>query len=276
MSNALTPTRPTENSMSSQDPLPGGAPAVRPGRPLATWPLSPVRAWTAAAGLAVGGVVLTAAGSAMGQVLKLAEIPAVYLLAAVIALSALVGLVIMGRSRPAIADYGFRRPENLRAIAWALPVFALPVVVWLTTPPTLSTSAMPAFALLTVAVGFNEEIWFRGLVPAALRRLGQRTAILGAAVLFGVLHLANAAAIQDPLYLALQVVLAFLVGWVFGEIVALTGSLWPGIAWHAVYDFSAYIGGDALTTAGLAGIAVIDLVLLGYGLWLWQRIPATR
>lgn len=49
----------------------------------------------------------------------------------------------------------------------------------------------PAHRVLTVAVGFNEEIWFRGLSQAVLRVRGTRYAVVWGSVLFGVLHLAS-------------------------------------------------------------------------------------
>ena len=128
--------------------------------------------------------------------------------------------------------------------------------------------------LLCCAVAFNEEIWFRGLMLAALRQLGTRSATCFAAALFGVLHLANALGGKSPLYLVLQLVLAFLVGLVLSEAVAITGSLWIGIAWHFAYDFTAMLSGDALTPTTLIAVGVIDLVLLVLAVVWWRKLPA--
>lgn len=131
-----------------------------------------------------------------------------------------------------------------------------------------------AYAVLTVAVGFNEEIWFRGLAQAALRRLGTRAAILGGSLLFGVLHLSNAAGGKSPLYLVLQAVYAFEVGAALAAIVAITRSLWVGICWHFLYDLTAFSTGDVLTGNALVGVAIMMALLAAYIGWLWRRLPA--
>lgn len=244
------------------------------GRALASWGLRPVLAWIVAFAVSLGGLILTAVGAAMGQVRGLDEASSVYLLAGFVAASAIVGALLMVVTRRPVSTWGFRRPANARVVWWGLPLLALPVVVLVTTPPAVAPTMLLPYALLTIAVGFNEEIWFRGLAQAALRRFGHRVAIVGAAGFFGLLHLANVLNGKSALYLVLQLVLAVLVGFVLAEIVAITGSLWIGICWHFAYDFSAYVGGDALTPLGLVGVGVMYAILVVVGVRLWRRLPS--
>ena len=130
------------------------------------------------------------------------------------------------------------------------------------------------YGVLSVCAGFNEEIWFRGLLLATLRRLGTRRAIIGASVMFGALHLTNFFAGRPPLYLVLQFAFACLVGFVLAELVAITGSLWVGIGWHFVYDWAALSTGDELTIAALAGLAIATALLTAFAVWLWRKLPA--
>ena len=118
--------------------------------------------------------------------------------------------------------------------------------------------------MLTVCVGINEEVWFRRLVLAALRGLGDRRASSRAP--------ASSAPCtwqcrlrQVGLYLLLRAVFAAEVGVVLGALVALTHSLWIGVAaWHLVYDLTAYCTGDPSTADALAGVIVMMIVLAGY------------
>lgn len=66
--------------------------------------------------------------------------------------------------------------------------------------------------LFTVAVGFNEELYFRGLSFSFLSRIGRKQAVIGSAVVFGVLHAANALSGTNPLEVLLQIAFAFLAG----------------------------------------------------------------
>lgn len=241
-------------------------------RPLATWQ---TRApWLWAIVLGIGGTLLTAFGSGYSQVRQLDPLSATYAQSVFIALSALVGLAVMWRTRPSLAAYGFRRPRHLDRALWLLPLAALPVILVGFVGVHVTPAQVAAYLVLAAAVGFNEEIWFRGLVLASLRGLGERHAIVGGSAVFGALHLANVFTGRDPLYLALQFAFACLVGLVLAELVAITGSLWIGIGWHLVYDLVALSTGDELTPAALAGLAIMTAVLVAYAVWLWRHLPA--
>lgn len=147
------------------------------------------------------------------------------------------------------------------------------MIVFAATGYGVDGALVPGFAWLAIAAGFNEEIWYRGLVLSLFRSRGTRPAIVVSSILFGVLHLVNLAGGKSVLYAVLQLGFAALFGFVCAELYAVTGSLWPAILWHLTYDFTAYIGGDALTSAALVGL-VLQVALLGaYAGWLWRRLP---
>lgn len=252
--------------MSQQAATDGG------GRPVATWQTK--RPWLLAILVGIGGTLLTAFGVGFSQARHLDPVSATYVQAAFVGLSALVGLAVMWRTRPSLAAYGFRSPLHLDRALWLLPLFAVPVVLVAVTGITVSPAQAAAYGALAVCVGFSEEIWFRGLLLAALRRLGTRTAIIGGAAVFGALHLTNFFAGLPPLYLGLQFVFACLVGFVLAELVTITGSLWLLIGWHAVYDLAAFSTGEDLTPAALAGLAISTAMLAGYSIWLWRKLPS--
>ena len=241
------------------------------GRPLATWQTK--RPWLWAILVGIGGTLLTAFGIGFSQVRHLDPVAATYAQSAFIALSAVLGLAVMWRTRPSLADYGLRSPKRLDGALWLLPMFSVPVILVAVVGITVTPVQAVAYAALSLSVGFNEEIWFRGLLLATLRRLGSRTAIIGGSMVFGALHLTNFFGGSPPLYLGLQFAFACLAGFVLAELVAVTGSLWLGIVWHFVYDLTAFSTGEELNMAGLIALVTTSAVLAAYAVWLWRKLP---
>lgn len=128
-----------------------------------------------------------------------------------------------------------------------------------------------AYLSLWIAVGFNEEIWFRGLLLAALRGRGDRFAIVAGAVIFALLHLGNIFTGQPVVYIVGQQALALLVGIVLAGMVIACRSLWIGIIWHAVYDYAAWLTGDSFDTAGLISLFGTLALLAVQAVWWWPR-----
>lgn len=226
--------------------------------------------WIAAVLCALVPVVFTAVGSAVGQVLELGDTEAVWVIAAAVAVSALLGLLVMAASRQRYSSYGYRRPVNVRRAWWFVPPLITMLLVLLTGGVAISGQMIAATAVLVIAVAINEETWFRGIVLALLRPAGIRTAIIGSSALFGVLHLANLAGGADLAGALLQVAFAVLFGVIAAELAVLTGSLWPAIGWHAAWDFVSYLGGDAATPLALVGVGIACVVMLVYAVILWR------
>jgi len=241
------------------------------GRPLATWQTR--RPWLWAVLIGIGGTILTAFGVGFSQVRQLDPLSATYAQAAFVGLSALAGLAVMLWTRPSLAEYGFRSPVHLDRALGLLPLLAVPVVLVAVVGIRVTPVQAAAYCVLSLSVGFSEEIWFRGLLLATLRRLGTRTAIIGGSAVFGTLHLTNFFAGREPLYLVLQFAFACLVGFVLAELMAITGSLWIGIVWHFVYDLCALSTGDDLSPAALVGVACATAILAAYSVWLWRTLP---
>ena len=87
---------------------------------------------------------------------------------------------------------------------------------------------------MAAAAGLGEELLFRGLVQAGLAKLipgaaGVWIALVVASLVFGIFHWLNTT----------YAFLAALAGLYFGLLLMATGSLWPPIVAHALYDFVA-------------------------------------
>jgi membrane protease YdiL (CAAX protease family) len=91
--------------------------------------------------------------------------------------------------------------------------------------------------LMVLGVGFNEEVWFRGIVLTGYRRtMDDNRAIAVTAVLFGLGHLVNAALGLSVADVLTQVVATTVGGIVFGVIRVRTGSIFPAVVTHGLYD----------------------------------------
>ncbi len=77
-------------------------------------------------------------------------------------------------------------------------------------------------ALLTP---FGEELLFRGVIANALNRYGAWAGVVGSAAIFAVVH--------GPSVILLN---AFMIGLIAGVLFRRTGSIWPCVVVHAVYN----------------------------------------
>jgi membrane protease YdiL (CAAX protease family) len=136
-------------------------------------------------------------------------------------------------------DVGFSRFRVLPAsrLMW-LPTIYLAVFAGIAITLGLPSGRSLAFILVnTCFVGLSEELMFRGILFSGLRsRLGPRSSIWICCILFGAIHVLNA--FQTGLVEAamLQAVAAFMTGTLFLALRMRTGSLFPVIVLHAVWD----------------------------------------
>jgi hypothetical protein len=161
----------------------------------------------------------------------------------------LVSVVALFRWR----DLGLNRPVSWRSLRllWLPAIYlllflAIDVAVG---PPPLATIG---FLLLnTVLAAISEELMFRGVLFSALRtRLRPWLAIVITTVLFGSVHLLNFSMIGDLRTTGTQAVAAAMSGTLFIAIRLRTGSLYPAIAFHALWDF-----GSLMAIAGVLSLA---------------------
>lgn len=128
------------------------------------------------------------------------------------------------------------------------------------------------YFLFTFAVGFAEELYFRGLIAKALERWSLHHAIFISSILFSVGHFLNLLAGATFANTLLQVIFAFIFGIVAVEISFMSGSLSIPILWHTIHNFISLIT-MANDNKWFIIIEIIQgLVLILYGFFLWTRI----
>ena len=175
-------------------------------------------------------------------------------------LSLIIAAVLLAITTTAL---GWWRPalfERHRSVRW--PIIAPILMVIALAFNLVSTDwgtydgGFFAASLVILLVGFTEELTTRGLLLTALRsRLAEVWVWLITSVLFGAMHLLNAASGQELGPTLQQVGFAFVVGTVFYILRRVTGTLIWAMVLHGLWDFSTFaIGhGAAGPLAGLGG-----------------------
>lgn len=219
--------------------------------------------------------LLTAVGAAAAQVAALEDAAAFLIMTAPVAVSVLLGLLLMARSGQTLSFYGFRRPAagSLRLVWLFIPLLLLELTPLIVYGPSAFNGSIGLYAstlLFTIVVGFNEELYFRGLVIGFLHSKGPKAAVVGSAIIFGILHAVNALNGRNLWEVLLQVSFAFLVGLALALIVSITKSLWVGILWHTVHNFISYSTEAVVDQTALIVVSVQVLILLVYSIAMWK------
>ncbi|HVP01522.1 MAG TPA: CPBP family intramembrane glutamic endopeptidase [Solirubrobacteraceae bacterium] len=260
----------------------GGHPAPPAERPELPEGVSPTpvgprwRAWTAwvalvagFAGAIAGAIALAIVAAALGASLE-SPPPSVNILGTVIQDLCLVGAAIFmarlgGRPRP--WDFGLRPTRLWPAVGWGLTVwvaFFLFTAAWVavlglqstddTLPKSLGVdrsdvALMSVAALVCVVAPICEEFFFRGYFFTALRSWrGVLPAAVITGAVFGAIHAGSSA-------IGFLVPLGFF-GFMLCLLYARTGSLYPGVAVHALNNCTAF-GVSQHWTAAEIGICVV-------------------
>ena len=178
----------------------------------------------------------------------------------------------------------FKRPI-LRPFLVILPCFAIavnnfPILSVLMGDAALGTNATDyvVYALLCLAVGFFEEVAFRGCVfTVALERMTKITspawrvfaACVVSSALFGLVHLANLFTGASVGYVLLQVCYSFLIGGMCAIVMVKTANIWYGIVLHAIYNFAGSVvpqfgAGQIWTIPTVVLTVVVSLIVAAY------------
>jgi hypothetical protein len=141
----------------------------------------------------------------------------------------------------------------------------------------------------TFLVGLSEELMFRGVLLQAFRRsVSVWPAVAWTTLAFGAIHVLNVFMTGELRAALIQSAAAALSGLLFIALRLRTGSLWPCIIVHGLWDFATFTIAAASSGGSLAGsgggpltlvtLMPILLVLPNalYGLWLMRLIGQTH
>jgi membrane protease YdiL (CAAX protease family) len=217
---------------------------------------------------------MTGLGSAIPQILNLQIEMQLIVTTIFLIFSVLIGFFIINKTGLSLIECGFRMQNRntLKKVMHYIPLVLIEVIaiLLLEFSSEITINQYIVLLLFVIAVGFNEEIYFRGIAYNFLLVKGSKTAIIFSSIIFGVLHLANALNGKSLVYLILQMIFAFLVGFVLAEIVSITKSLWFLIIWHALHDYIASITCEDWGIKAIITLALQVCILLIYAIVIWK------
>ncbi|GHU72768.1 hypothetical protein AGMMS49992_09430 [Clostridia bacterium] len=195
-------------------------------------------------------------------------------------LSALVGLLLVKALKHPYSEVGFSplRRGSFKTVLFCIPFIAIEMASIVLMPTNiLNGTRLAIIIVFTLLVGLNEELFFRGLMLRVLQQIGVKKAIIISSVIFGAGHAATALSGVSPQYVVLQIVFAFLFGFVAAEFAMITKSILPMIAWHFVHDLIGFIvGGVGEVVEGKDFIILIvqTIILLATAILYWRKSTA--
>lgn len=132
----------------------------------------------------------------------------------------------------------------------------------------LNFRIVAALILFMIAVGFFEEIIYRGLILQYLNKGNTKKAIALSAVLFGIGHIANVLGGADLRSTIGQIIFAVLFGIVCAEIVILTKSIMIGVVWHILHNIiSSVTAASSDFEFVVAVVQCTTLIITSVALW---------
>ena len=146
-----------------------------------------------------------------------------------------------------------------------------------------SPSVIAVYALSQLAVGFFEEMAFRGCIFTVVlqrckkNRLGAFLAIVLSSVIFGLIHALNIFTVFNPGAVILQIGYSFLIGGMCSVILIKTSNIWYCVILHAVYNFAGGVvpncgGGEIWDTPTIILTAVVAIAVAAYVIISFVRI----
>ncbi len=124
-------------------------------------------------------------------------------------------------------------------LLYTLGLTFIAVVMATQVPEGALPSVASILSLLTMValIGLFEELLFRGILMRGLEsRLGTVAALVISSVAFGLMHYVNWVAGQPFGDTTAQVFHAMGAGFLFGSLMLITGSIWPSVLLHALWD----------------------------------------
>lgn len=179
----------------------------------------------------------------------------------IVAVALILGVIAVTRSW---SRWGFRRPVR----GWirpAVPLILVVVLFWASTGGLSAPSPWrwSYYVVLALAIAVFEETIFRGFMLRLLAPHGVGRAVWLSSLLFAISHGLNLFAGQNLLDTVQQIVFALLFGAALGWLAVLTGSLWIGIAVHALTDFPQFVAiREAGTVVDMSVLALLVVALI--------------
>jgi uncharacterized protein len=169
---------------------------------------------------------------------------------------------------------GFRSPDRRGDLLYFLVPFIPMFINFIPGVEVTSFRYLLEAAIITLMVGFVEEVIFRGLMLNALKVRGLWKAAIITALLFGLTHALNVLAGKSLAEDAAQIFYAVAIGFAFAALVLRTGILWPLVLAHWLIDFVNFIQKPGFTYPASWNVLIpvgIAVIFTAYGILVMPR-----
>lgn len=188
---------------------------------------------------------------------------------------------------------GFVPARSARGWLSTLPLWAF-ILFMLATGGTFGAPGLNEMVLILLPIALlgsvSEEIVFRGGLWTALRPLGHWPVLLLTSAGFGAVHLQGLMTDIPDVLIHAQAFMAFSIGLIFAAMRIASGSIWPPLAGHAVFNWLSFSITGFGESAGpmpegvspdqvAIGLFIVSLVIATSGLvacWLAIRAEGKR
>lgn len=190
-----------------------------------------------------------------------------------------VSVVLLYRLRKkSLSEIGFQKVKSgkWKEIYYAIPFVVISLSTLIAGINTDQLGLIPANIFLALAVGFSEEIYFRGIIFHSWKNHSTKSAVLISAILFGICHLMNVLKGAELGYTILQIVFALFYGIAFALLLSVTESLWPCIFLHFFHDLCAFMGNDMPDATEIILVTVWVAILLVYCILMRNRLKRRK
>ncbi|MBQ4262262.1 MAG: CPBP family intramembrane metalloprotease [Ruminococcus sp.] len=127
--------------------------------------------------------------------------------------------------------------------------------------------------IFTLAIGFAEEIYFRGIICRIWIDESVKKAVVVSSTLFAICHLMNVMGGAGITETILQICFAFLYGIVISFVFIIGKSIWSCIAVHTLHDFCSFISIDGSSQMNVILGVIQFVILLCYAIYLSKQLP---
>lgn len=221
------------------------------------------------------GILLTflvAAASAAATIMELGDRGIMIAQGGAFLIMAIIVTLYMNKKSRTWASFGFIKHDlrKGKATLYYIPLLIIAVVQPIMGGFNLELTLVDILIILafSLIVGYTEESIFRGIMREKLQHKGRVFYIVFSALVFGILHMANALNGTNIIYILLQVINALLIGFILALLIETSGDIVPLIVFHFLFDALAQMTSNALLDQEVLVVSILNILYLCYGVYL--------
>ena len=218
------------------------------------------------------GILLTfliAVASAAATIMKFGDTGIMFAQACAFLVMAVVVTLYMKKRDPSLGIFGFRKLDmrQEKVVLYYIPLLVIAFIQPIMGGFNLELTAPQIVLILifSLLVGYTEESIFRGIIREKLRSKGPIFYIVFSSIFFGILHMANGLNGSDLVHILLQVLNAFLIGFILALLIETTHNILPLIVFHFMFDALAQLTSSTIVDQEVLVVSVLNTLYLLYG-----------